>query len=74
MPRLRTLTPYASNPGQSQATMMISPPPPYDTASAYPQASWGRAPRYKDLRYDGTSSWKFFMLKFVRLARSQQWS
>ena len=26
-----------------------------------------------DLRYDGKSSWKAFLHKFVRLARSEQW-
>jgi hypothetical protein len=40
----------------------------------YPPAPGGRAPTYKDLRYDGKSSWKSFLHKFVRLARSQRWS
>ena len=33
-----------------------------------------RKPRSKDLRYDGKSSWKAFLHKFVRLARSKQWT
>lgn len=30
--------------------------------------------KYKDLRYDGKSSWKAFLHKFVRLSQSQQWT
>ena len=33
-----------------------------------------RKPRSKDLRYDGKSSQKAFLHKFVRLARSEQWT
>ena len=33
-----------------------------------------RKPRSKDLRYDRKSSWKAFLQKFVRLARSEQWT
>ena len=33
-----------------------------------------RKPRSKDLHYDGKSSWKSFLHKFVRLARSEQWA
>ena len=33
-----------------------------------------RKPRSKDLRYNGKSSWKSFLNKFVRLARSEQWT
>lgn len=31
-------------------------------------------PRYKDLHFDGRSSWKAFLHKFVRLSGSQQWT
>lgn len=30
--------------------------------------------KYKDLRYDGKSSWKAFLHKFVRLLQNQQWT
>ena len=33
-----------------------------------------RKPRSKDIRYDRRSSWKAYLHKFVRLARSEQWT
>ena len=33
-----------------------------------------RKPRSKDIRYDGRSSWKASLHKFVRLARIEQWT
>jgi hypothetical protein len=54
--------------------MMFVPPPPHAVTRCYKSVSGGYGPRYKDLQYDGKSSLKSFMHKFVRLARSQQWS
>ena len=66
---------YACTPGQPvpQATM-LAPPPSHAVTGCYPSVSGGHAPRYKDLQYDGKTSWNSFMYKFVRMARSQQWS
>lgn len=46
----------------------VAPPTSYHNPTA-----WSR-PRYKDLHFDGRSSWKAFLLKFVRLSRSQRWT
>jgi hypothetical protein len=67
----RALTP--GRPAPSVATLP-TPPPPYVEGVAIRQPPGGRAPRYKDLRYDGKFSWKPFLHKFVKLARSHRWS
>jgi hypothetical protein len=48
--------------------------PPHAVTGCYPSVLGGHTPWYKGLQYDGKSSWKSFMHKFIRLARSQQWS
>jgi hypothetical protein len=63
--------PHVFTPG---VPTLPTPPPPFVEGGGYPPAPGGRAPRYKDLRYDGKSSWKSFLHKFVTLARSQRWS
>jgi hypothetical protein len=57
-----------------EVAIMRTRPHPYVAAGGYPPAPGKRAPRYKDLRYDDRPSWKFFLHKFVMLARSQLWS
>lgn len=46
----------------------VGPPTSYHNPT-----TWSR-PRYKDLHFDGRSSWKPFLHKFVRLSRSQRWT
>lgn len=46
----------------------VAPPASYHNSTV-----WRRS-RYKDLHFDGRSSWKAFLHKFVRLSRSQRWT
>ena len=66
--------PHAFTPGRPApgTPTLPTPPPPYVEGGGYPPAPGGRAPRYKDLRYDGKSSWRSFLHKFVTLACSQR--
>uniref|UniRef100_K1PRR6 Retrotransposon gag domain-containing protein n=1 Tax=Magallana gigas TaxID=29159 RepID=K1PRR6_MAGGI len=46
----------------------VAPPTSYHNPT-----TWSR-PNYKDLHFDGRTSWKPFLHKFVRLSRSQRWA
>jgi hypothetical protein len=56
--QLGTPYPYACTSGQpvTQATI-FAPPPPHAVTCCYSSVSEGHSPRYKDLQYDGKSSW-----------------
>ena len=49
-------------------------PPSLLVPTAIPAPGRVTKPRSKDLRYNGKSSWKAFLHKFVRLVRSEQWT
>jgi hypothetical protein len=75
--RIQLGTPYAyacipRQPVPQAAT--FAPLQPQAVTGCYPPVSRGYAPQNKDLQSDGKSSWKSLIHKFVRLARSQQWS
>lgn len=46
----------------------VAPPTSYHNLTA-----WNR-PRYKNLHFNGRSSWEAFLHKFVRLSRNQRWT
>ncbi|XP_062615272.1 uncharacterized protein LOC134277010 [Saccostrea cucullata] len=60
---------YASQPVPAHQDSSFNSP-----AQNTSRAAAGSKPRYKDLRYDGKTSWKAFLHKFVRLSRSQLWT
>ncbi|XP_056003459.1 uncharacterized protein LOC130046578 [Ostrea edulis] len=71
-----THTPFLGPLAQGPAPVPHLPTsaPQYPRSGGYATGTGRHAPKYKDLRYDGKSSWKSFLHKFARLARSQQWT